>query len=92
MLRFKKFTYVCKIFRFFFVDIRKVLLYVFYVLSFFRIILYDFFNLRIFYLVIYLIFSIVIFFVELKIVILLSGKLNKVLFIVKKIIFLRLFF
>lgn len=73
-------------------DIRKALLHVLHVLSFPQIILHDFPNSQIFHLVTHSTFSTVTSPAKLKIVILSSGKLNKVLFTVKAITPLRLFF
>lgn len=83
---------VCKTSKPFPADIRKALLHVPHVLSFPQIIPHDFPNSQIFHLVTHSTFSRVISFAELKIAVLSSGKLNKALFTVKRIISLRLVF
>lgn len=91
-LRSKISMHICKTSKSFPADIRKVLLCVPDVLNFPQIIPHDFPNSRIFHLVTHSTFSTVISFEDLKIAILSSGKLSKVLFIVKEITSLRLFF
>lgn len=91
-LRSKISMQICKTSKPFPADIRKALLHVPHVLSFPQIIPHDFPNSQIFHLVTHSTFSTVISPARLKIAIQSSGKLNKVLFTVKKITSLRLFF